>query len=113
MTASDKIDVAVAIRNDTDHQRIVDVRVDPRGVAMSQGSSAERLLLGPNAGARRLFRFQPTIVEGDAQLLFKGVSEPFAADDIRRVLRVVPDGFPVVGSISDRLERVARLGRRR
>jgi hypothetical protein len=107
VTASDKIDVPVAIRNDTDHNRIVDVRVDAQGITMTRGSAAERVRLGPNAGSRRVFRFQPSLVEGNAQLLFKGLSEPFAADDIRKVLKVVPEGFPVVGSISDRLERVA------
>src|SRR5207249_541027 len=56
---------------------------------------------------RRLFRFQPALVEGQARLLIEGDSTPFA-DSVTRSFQVVPEGFPVVSSVSDVLERVAQ-----
>src|SRR5262249_37410822 len=41
------------------------------------------------------------------RLTFSGTSEPFAADAVEHTLRVVPQGFPVVGARSDVLEKSA------
>jgi hypothetical protein len=109
VTRTDKLDIPVAIANDTDSQRTVQVQVEAKNLALKAGTApAERLTLGPNQRARRTFRFQPTIIDGDADLVFKGRSEPFATDEIRRSVKVVPDGFPVVGSASDLLEKAAQ-----
>src|SRR5262249_46322311 len=43
----------------------------------------------------------------EAALTFSGEAKPLAADRLRRTFRVVPDGFPIVASKSDLLERSA------
>src|SRR5207237_10903343 len=64
--------------------------------------------LAPQQSARRVFSFQPTIAEGTAELRFVGKSDRFGDDAVVRTVPVVPEGFPVVGTVSDVLEGVAR-----
>src|SRR5262249_11745825 len=61
----------------------------------------------PDSRVRRLFRLQPSVPEGKASLRLEGKSDPFN-DTVERKFAVVPDGFPIVGSKSDLLEKVAQ-----
>jgi hypothetical protein len=106
VTASDKIDLAVSVANNTNEQRPVTIDLAPTGLKLD-GPNKQQLTLGAESRTRRLFRLQPTLVEGSASLRIEGTSDPFR-DPITRTLSVVPDGFPVVGSKSDILEGVAR-----
>jgi hypothetical protein len=108
MTAGDKIDIPVSIANNTNQQREVQVKVEYPGLKLLAGKEQDRLTLGGEERARRIFRFQPSIIEGPASVLFEGKTEPFAADKVRRNFTVVPEGFPVAGARSDMLEGVAR-----
>jgi hypothetical protein len=109
VTASDKIDIPLAIANNTDEKRTATVSVKPTNLTLVRGHGDEQLTLDANARVRRLYRFQPTILEGDATLLASGGQGQGFGDSVERSFKVVPDGFPVVGSKSDMLERVARL----
>src|SRR5262249_12399356 len=64
--------------------------------------------LAPEQRVRRMYCFQPAIVEGEVQLQFDGKSEPLAEDSVLRTFKVVPEGFPVLESKSDVLEGIAR-----
>src|SRR6185369_14185936 len=57
--------------------------------------------------ARKLLRLTADKLEGDAGVLIERVSGP-DKDAIARTIRIVPDGFPRVGSISDMMETRAR-----
>src|SRR5262249_17921688 len=107
VTASDRIDVPVTIANDTEATRPITVRLQQRGLDLLQGNEQERLTLEANQRARRLYRLKPSLFAGEALLKFDGRSEPFFADTVQRSLNVVPDGFPVVGSRSDTLQKTA------
>ncbi|MBV9124257.1 MAG: alpha-2-macroglobulin, partial [Planctomycetes bacterium] len=58
---------------------------------------------------RRVYRFQPSIVEGEAGLKASGGQTGLFEDTIQGSFKVVPEGFPVVGAKSDLLEQVASL----
>jgi hypothetical protein len=107
VTSSDKIDVPVSIANNTSESCRVQVHVTPTGLNLLQGQNDESVTLGADQRTRRMYRLQPAAVEGQARLLIAGQSGPFA-DSVTRTFQIVPDGFPIVESRSDVLERVAR-----
>jgi hypothetical protein len=106
VTANDTITVPLAVRNATDRERTVKVRVEAKGLKLLDPKTRV-FKVGAEDGARPLFRFRATIVEGEARLLFQGECGPFQ-DRIEIPIRVVPDGFPVVKAESGLLEKVAR-----
>jgi hypothetical protein len=106
VTAGDRIDVPVSIANNTREARPVEVRLTPTGLAVEQGPMDKPLTVQPDSRARRVFRVQPTLVEGEARLLIAGTCAPFT-DSVVKTLPVVPDGFPVVQARSDVLESAA------
>src|SRR5262249_58655353 len=64
-----------------------------------------------SAGGERLGKLsvlQPGLVGGGAKLLFTATSEPFPPDSVERTIKVVPEGFPIIGAHSDVLEKVAQ-----
>jgi hypothetical protein len=107
ITAGDRIDVPVTLANDTDASRLVTINAQPKGLTLI-GSAERRLTLTAQQRARQVFQFQPSIVEGKAELRFDGKCEPFGDDAVVRTIPVVPDGFPIVGSISGALDGVAK-----
>jgi hypothetical protein len=108
ITAGDRIDVPVTLANDTDASRTVAVVAQPKGLNLVRGNPEELVTLAPHQSARRVISFQPSIVEGTAELRFIGRSQPFGDDGVVRTIPVVPEGFPVVGTISDVIDGTAR-----
>lgn len=103
---TDRIDVPVRVTNDSDVQRSVDVVLTPNGF-VSEGKLSEAIALGPNGKDRRIFRMKSNKLEGTASLVVEAASGR-EKDAIARSIRVVPDGFPGVGSLSDVLESRVR-----
>jgi hypothetical protein len=109
VTAGDIIDVPITVANDTDAERTVTLKVDVKGLTFAEpGQKEQQVKLGPKQRTRQMVRLLPAIVDGQASVRIEGRSEPFAADTVERSFRLVPAGFPVVGSISDLLTGVAR-----
>jgi hypothetical protein len=79
--------------------------VSPKGFDLRTGTPDSSALLKPNTRNRRIYRLQPNIVEGEAELKLEGTSEPFAADSVLKRIPVVPEGYPVNNAISDLLEK--------
>ncbi len=107
VTANDKIDVPVAVANGTDARQSVTLQAQSQNLALTGNPSSAAMELPPNGRARRVYRLQPTIVEGDAELRLDARSGGFS-DSVVRGFKVVPDGFPIMGTQSDMLEKVAR-----
>jgi alpha-2-macroglobulin-like protein len=103
VTSSDKIAIPVSIANNGSEKRSVAINVTGHGLKI-EGKSDDELTVDAEGRARRVYHFQPTIVEGDVEVHVTGKSDPLGSDSIVRAFRVVPEGFPVNGTISEFLE---------
>ena len=108
VTATDCIDVAVSVANNTGEKRAVQLTLtESAGLDLLQGEHEQRFDVAGDGRVRKLFRLRPSLSSGTAKLAFTGTTAPFAADGIRETIRVVPDGFPTAGASSDLLETSA------
>lgn len=116
VTITDLIDVPVQVVNDSDTNRSISftlnpnlLKVDGGSIKTVEGLIKDSIILNANEKGRKLFRLQPAKT-GDATLIVNGNSEPMAEpDQIGRVMKVVPEGFPGVQATSDMLETRARV----
>jgi uncharacterized protein YfaS (alpha-2-macroglobulin family) len=113
VTASDKIGIPIALKNDSDKQVSVRLRSTHKNLQQLAGGPAEdpRLdyfvnLDGGKSG-RQVLHYKATIQEGTASLRVHGDFGPLGADVVERTFKIVPDGFPVIRSQSGLLEKVA------
>jgi hypothetical protein len=112
---TDTIDVPVRVVNDSDDRRVVSFTVNPSNLSVEggalktpEGLFKDSIDLETNGKGRKIFRVKPTMLQGQAGLDVIGNSDPAAEpDSVRRMVSVVPDGFPGVGSFSDMLEKRA------
>jgi hypothetical protein len=105
VTSSDKIDVPLSVANYTAERRDVQVALKTHeNLKLLDGKESAQFAVDGGKTARPFYRFQPTIKEGEAVLVFTGKTEPFAYDGVKATFRVAPEGFPVAESHSDVLE---------
>ncbi|HEY1861786.1 MAG TPA: alpha-2-macroglobulin family protein, partial [Gemmataceae bacterium] len=97
VTSSDILDVPVSIANNTNEGRSVQIKVDGKSGLKLVTAADAQLQLDPEGRSRRIFRMQPTLAEGKAELRVTGNAGGFD-DAIERTFRIVPDGFPINGS---------------
>ncbi|MCI0639016.1 MAG: alpha-2-macroglobulin, partial [Gemmataceae bacterium] len=114
VTSSDKIQIPLAIANDSNKGLPVSVQVFPKNLRwitdeklMPLPGRGVELSLDPKARVREVFEFQPTIVEGLANLRFSCDFAELGKDIVERSFKIVPEGFPVTGSASGLLEKSA------
>ncbi|MBN9120568.1 MAG: alpha-2-macroglobulin, partial [Planctomycetes bacterium] len=103
---TDTVDVPVRVTNDSDVRRSVSLATTLAGFKAA-GPQQDALELAPNAKGRKLLRLTADKLDGDASVLVAGTSGA-DKDTVLRTIRVVPDGFPGVGSVSDMMEGRAR-----
>ena len=90
MTASDKIDVPLSVANNTPERRDVQVVLRTHAnLKLIDGKENAHFAVDGGKTARPLYRFQPTIKEGEATLEFTGQNR---AVRLRRRPRQVPHG---------------------
>jgi hypothetical protein len=115
ITSNDTIDMPLVIENASDMSRSINLSVELQGMMHLSGtitsnspnalaSRAETLPLKPHERTRMMFRMKPTIKEGNVIVKVRGETEPFGSDAARYVIKVVPEGFPIVEQHSDVLE---------
>jgi hypothetical protein len=107
VSSADLINLPLTVSNNTVGSRAVTLSASATGLDQIGDKGDARLTVEGKSAARRIYKFRPSVVEGEARVEFRGKTDPFAADSIARSFRVVPDGFPVVGSHSDLLEGTA------
>lgn len=108
VTAGDKIDIPLAIANNTSESRTARISItEHENLALSEDGSSSDVSVPANTTLRKLYRFQPMFQEGTAMLAFAAKPGGLPADSVRSAFRIVPEGFPVVGSQSDVLEKSA------
>src|SRR5262245_2158225 len=103
---TDTVDVPLRVTNDSDAARKVAFTVTPTGLK-ADGNLRDEIDLGPNGKGRKILRLKPDVLQGEAGVAIVGVSNAAANDTILRTIKVVPDGFPGVGSVSDMIEKRA------
>ena len=118
VNAGDRIDLPVAITNDTAEMLPVTVTLQHGDLVRLQDDARQTLgarqtlELGPRGRDRVYFPLEVIGRKGDCQLTFRGTAGPLA-DAIERRLTVVPPGFPknvsYGGQIEGRRELVVRL----
>jgi hypothetical protein len=107
ITYTDKVIIPVTVANDTDQRRNVQVQVSATELKLT-GKDKLSLAVAPEQRLRQLLTFQPTRAQGQATLTLLGRCEPFGVDAVERSFKIVPEGFPFVGSKSDLLEGTAQ-----
>lgn len=108
VTAGDKIDIPLAIANNTSESRTARVSItEHENLLLREDAASAEVSAPANSTLRKLYRFQPSLQEGAAMLAFTAHAEGLPADSVRTAFRIVPEGFPIVGSHSDVLETSA------
>jgi anti-sigma factor RsiW len=108
VSAGDKIDVPLAIANNTPESRTARISItEHANLSLLEGAGTAEISTPADTTLRKLYRFQPAVPEGAATLIFTGKANGFPADSVRTTFRIVPEGFPIVGSHSDMLEKTA------
>jgi alpha-2-macroglobulin-like protein len=108
VTAGDKIDIPLAIANNTSESRTARISISEHAnLSLLADSATADLSVPPETSIRKLYRFQPALQEGAATLIFTGKAGGFPPDSVRTSFRIVPEGFPIAGSYSDVLEQSA------
>ncbi|QJX00640.1 alpha-2-macroglobulin family protein [Frigoriglobus tundricola] len=100
---TDTIDAPIRVTNDSNVRRNVAFTATPNGLKTT-GLLQDVIDLEPNGKGRKILRLNADKLEGEASLSIEGTSIPAEKDAIFRTIRIVPDGFPGVGSFSDMLE---------
>ncbi|MCI0699826.1 MAG: alpha-2-macroglobulin, partial [Planctomycetia bacterium] len=100
---TDTVDVPIRVTNDSDVRRNVTITTTTDGFKTA-GKLQDILDLAPNGKGRKILRLNADKLQGDAGLLIEGTSST-EKDAIARMIRIVPDGFPTVGSFSDMIEK--------
>ncbi|HUR54347.1 MAG TPA: alpha-2-macroglobulin family protein, partial [Gemmataceae bacterium] len=108
LSHTDAVDVAFRVTNDSDVRRNVSFTATATGLK-SDAPLQHIFDLAPNAKDRKFLRLTPSVLKGDATVRVEGTSIPVAEKDvISRTIKIVPDGFPGVGSFSDTLTGKAK-----
>jgi anti-sigma factor RsiW len=108
VTAGDTIDIALSVANNTRENRTAHLSVAEHGnLSLVSGPPSVGVSVPAEAAVRKLYRFRPTVQEGEATLAFTGKADGAPADTMRTTFRVVPEGFPILAAHSDVLEKSA------
>ncbi|MBI2807823.1 MAG: hypothetical protein HYX68_22810 [Planctomycetes bacterium] len=103
ISAQDRVIIPVMVRNDTPNRIIAALSASAQGLKISEPVQRDLGLPG-NEPIRELFHTEPTVQEGEAVLRLRSKMNGYR-DTVERRFVVVPDGIPVVNSISGLIGR--------
>jgi len=103
VTAGDRIELPLAVVNDTRSDLPVEVALSHGELVRLEGEAARTLTLAAEERARQYFPLEVIGQKGDCELVFRGTAGGLA-DAVRKTLSVVPPGFPKALSYSGRLD---------
>jgi hypothetical protein len=106
VTASDRIEVPVAVTNNTDRPAAVSLTLTGTENLESVGMLQTGVQVAPQSTARKFFLMRPRLQEGQASVSFRASGDSLP-DGATERFRIVPEGFPVVVAKSDVLEKSA------
>jgi hypothetical protein len=105
---TDTVDVPLRVTNDSDDARKIAFSVTTQRLR-PEGALPDFLELGANGKGRKMLRLKADALGGEGVVLLTGTSGA-DKDSVQRVIQIVPDGFPGVGSVSDMLEKGRATG---
>lgn len=103
VNAGDRIDLPLAVVNDTKDELPVELRIEHGGLVELAGDPDRKLELPAAARGREYFTLNVTGQKGDCELTFAGTAGRLA-DAVKRPLSVVPPGFPRSFSHSGKID---------
>jgi len=103
VTAGDRIDLPLAVVNDTKDTLPVKIQFESDPLVELDGPAERALELAAEARRREVFKLNVVGQKGDCGLVFRGTAGTLA-DAVQRRLRVVPPGFPKSLSFSGRIQ---------
>ena len=107
VTMGDRIDLPLAVINDSRNPLNVDLEVTVPELFSLTGDTRRQLTVTPGNPTREWFELNVTGQEGEAKLTFAGQSAGSSVtlrDSIDKVINVTPSGFPVEASYAGSLE---------
>jgi anti-sigma factor RsiW len=99
---SDQLIVPVAVANNSSEKTGASIKVQATGLELV-GEPPASLRIEPGQTKRQLFRFQPALMEGKADLRFKAKFDK-GTDIVERSFIIAPDGFPAGQSFGGTLK---------
>ncbi len=103
VTAGDRIELPLAVVNDSLKKLPVEVRLQHGDLVALDGAAKRRLEMAAGKRVREYFALDVTGQKGECALTFEGTAGNLA-DAVSRKLRVVPPGFPKQESYSGQLD---------
>jgi hypothetical protein len=103
VTAGDRIDLPVAVANDSPTDLDVGVKIETGDLVKLDGDAQRQLKLASGRRGREYFRLDVTGQKGDCPITVRGTAGNLA-DSVEKKLRVVPPGFPKNASYSGRID---------
>ena len=103
VNAGDRIDLPVAVVNDTQSDLPVVLSLAHSDLFSYTGEAQRAITLAANERRREYFSFDVTGARGTADIELSGIAGPLG-DAVRRSIEVVPPGFPASESLAGRLE---------
>ncbi|MBN2474670.1 MAG: hypothetical protein JXB62_08680 [Pirellulales bacterium] len=107
VTAGDRIDLPLAVANDTDAALPVELQLEHGEQVTLDGSPERKLDLAAGQRGREYFTLDVTGQKGDCALTFHGSARGTGgelADAVSRPLKVVPPGFPAEQALSGQID---------
>jgi hypothetical protein len=113
VSAGDQIDLPLAVVNDSRDELPVELRLDHGDLVTLDGTPERKLELRAAQRAREYYALQVTGEKGDCELTFRGTAQPQVgarrvgaplADAVKRLLKIVPPGFPKELSSSGQID---------
>ncbi len=103
VTAGDRIDVPLAVNNDTSDELSVDLKIQHNDLLSLVDESDRTVVLGAEQRQREHFTFEVVGTRGDAGIDVHGNAGDLS-DTVKRSIKVVPPGFPVSQSYAGRID---------
>lgn len=102
VTQSDQIQIPVAINNNLPKPASINVAARVKNLEIV-GPMDKNMDFAPKQSRRKTFEVRPGIIDGTASIRILGKSSNLV-DAVERTFKIVPDGFPIVGSVGGVLE---------
>jgi len=103
LNAGDRVDLPVAVVNDTDAVLPVELSIEHGDLVTLGGDPVRRLELAASGRTRAYYVLNVTGQKGDAEITLRGLAGKLA-DAVKRPLSIVPPGFPHELSYSGQIE---------